>query len=77
MTADFSVVLITEQGQDSLVYLLYCMLPNTKMISFSAASILEETGNISIESFKKKNPSQKGQRQGRKNIIRDDSLMQM
>lgn len=37
------------------------------MISFSAASLLEETGNISIESLKKKNSACKGQReQGRK-----------
>lgn len=64
MTVDFSVVLITEKGQNSLVYLLYCMLPYTKMISFSTASLLEETGNISIESFQKRISSCKGQREG-------------
>lgn len=55
MTVDFSVVLITEKGQDSLVYRLYCMLHYTKMISFSVASLLQERGDVSIESFKKKN----------------------
>lgn len=67
MTVDFSVVLITEKGQDSPAYLLYCMQHNTKMISFSAASLLQETGSFSIESFKKKKPtSHKAQREGGK-----------
>lgn len=76
MTVDFSAVLITEKGQGSLVYLLYCMLPDTKMLSFSAASLLEETGNISIESCKKKISSRKGQREGGKKVIHDDSSLQ-
>lgn len=75
MTVDFSVVLITEKGQDILVYLLYCMLPYTKMITFSAASLLEETGNISTESFKKKISSRKGQREGGKKVVHDDSSL--
>lgn len=56
MTVDFSVVLITEKGQDIPAYLLYCMQHNTKMISFSATTLLQETGSVSIESFKKKSP---------------------
>jgi len=76
MTVDFSVVLITEKGEESLVYLLYCMLHDTKMISFSAASLLEETGNISTESFKKKISSCKGQRERGKKVTRDDSSLQ-
>lgn len=76
MTVDFSVVLITEKGQDSLVYLLYCMLHYTEMISFSAASLLEETGNISIESFKKKHFFTQRTERGRKIVIRDDSSLQ-
>lgn len=69
MTVDFSVVLITEKGQDSLVYLLYCLLHYTKMISFSTASFLEETGNISIESFKKKTIHAKDKREGGKKLF--------
>lgn len=44
------------------------MQHNTKMISFSAASLLEETGNISIESLKKKKSfAQRTERRRKKN----------